>query len=63
MQNRITEDRILEALRKQEPLSPIEHELGGSRYFTCHWLECGETVTKYMDFCPKCGQRILWEYE
>ena len=62
MQNRITEDRILEALRRMEPLPPIKHELGGGEYYTCHWLECCETVNKFMEWCPKCGQKILWEY-
>lgn len=60
MRNKAMEERILEALQKQEPLPPIEHELGGSPYYTCHWLNCSETVNRFMDYCPKCGQRIDW---
>lgn len=63
MKNELTEQRIIDALRKQEPLPPDRHELGGGIYYTCYWLICGETVTKWMDYCPKCGQRIQWEYD
>ena len=60
MQNVKIEERILEALRQQEPLPPIKHELGGGYYYTCHWLKCGETVNRFMEYCSKCGQRIDW---
>lgn len=60
MKNELTEKRIVEALQKQEPLSPITVSLGGGYYYRCHWLSCGETVNKYMDYCPKCGQKIEW---
>jgi hypothetical protein len=63
MRNELTEKRIVEALQKQEPLPPDKHELGGGYYYTCYWLACGETVNRFMDYCPKCGQRILWEYD
>ena len=63
MKNEQMEKRILEALQKQEPLPPITTPLGGGYYYKCHWLTCGETVNKFMDYCPKCGQRIQWEYE
>ena len=60
MKNEITEARILDALRQQEPLPPVRHELGGGFYYQCHWIACGETVNKFMDYCPRCGQRIDW---
>lgn len=60
MKNELTEKRIVEALQKQEPLSPITVSLGGGYYYQCHWLACGETVNKFMEYCPRCGQRIDW---
>lgn len=60
MRNIRTEERILEALQKQEPLPPIVHELGGGIYYACHWLKCGETLNRFMEYCPKCGQKIDW---
>ena len=63
MRNEKAEARILEALQKQEPLAPIEHELGGDTYYTCHWLNCGETLNRFMDYCPRCGQRIDWSMD
>ena len=63
MKNTKVEERIIYALRQQEPQSPIKHELGGGYYYQCHWIACGETVTKFMEYCPKCGQRIDWSEE
>ena len=60
MQNRITEDRILEAMARQEPHKPRRIELGGDYYFKCHWLKCDCEIQRWMDFCPKCGFRIDW---
>lgn len=61
MKNEKTDQRILKALQQQEPLPPVIHELGGGYYYTCHWYKCGNTVTKYQNYCDQCGQRILWE--
>lgn len=61
MQNEKIEERIINALRQQQPLAPVRHELGGGYYYQCHWLACGETVNKFMEYCPRCGQRIGWE--
>ena len=61
MDNRVIEERIINALRQQEPMEPRKQELGGGFYYKCHWLSCDGDVNKFMDFCPKCGQRILWE--
>ena len=58
--NAKVEERILEAMRQQEPLPPVEHELGGGIYYTCYWLSCGETLYKWMNYCPKCGNKIDW---
>ena len=60
MKNELTEKRIVEALQKQEPLLPITVSLGGGYYYTCHWYKCGETVNRFMEYCPRCGQRIDW---
>ena len=61
MKNENMETKIREALQRQDPLPPVIHELGGGYYYTCHWLKCGETLNRFMEYCPKCGQRILWE--
>jgi len=58
--NELTEKRIVEALTKQEPMRPVVHELGGGVYFTCHWVSCGETLYRWMNYCPMCGNRIDW---
>lgn len=60
MQNEKIEERIINALRQQQPLAPVRHELGGGYYYTCHWYKCNETVNRFMDYCPGCGQRIDW---
>lgn len=63
MRNELTEKKILEALRQQEPMPPIKHELGGSYYWTCPWYACGNTVTRWKNYCDQCGQRIDWGEE
>ena len=61
MNNRIIEERIIEALTKQEAKPPMKHELGGSYYYQCYWMSCNATVTRWMEYCPACGQRIFWD--
>ena len=60
LKNQVTEERIVDALQKQEAMPPTRHELGGGIYYTCHWIACRETVNKFMNYCPKCGQKIEW---
>ena len=60
MQNAKIEERILEAMARQEPKEPTKVMLGGGYYYTCYWLACGETVNKFMNYCPKCGQALDW---
>ena len=55
------EQRIIDAMKKQEPLPPIKYELGGDYYYRCYWIACNNTVKRYQDYCDKCGQRIKWE--
>ena len=57
----MTKEERLEAEQKATPRPPIQHELGGGIYYTCYWITCGETVTKWDNYCRKCGQKILWE--
>lgn len=57
----ITTEERLAAIYNAVPQPPIVHELGGGIYYTCHWLACGETITKWFNYCPKCGQKIDWE--
>lgn len=60
MKNTVIEDRIVEAMAKQEPHTPRRIELGGGYYYKCHWLSCDETINKFMNYCPKCGFKIDW---
>jgi len=60
IKNAKIEDKIMIALEKQQPKQPIRYELGGGYYYTCHWYRCNETVKRFMDYCPRCGQRIDW---
>lgn len=57
------EEKIVDALQKQQPLPPVAHELGGGIYYTCHWMKCNETVYRWMNHCPACGQKIDWQEE
>ena len=61
--NRKIEERIVDALQKQDAKPPIMYELGGGYYFNCYWLSCGATVYRWMNYCPACGQRLDWEGE
>lgn len=58
---KIDDQKIIAALDNATPQTPRVHELGGGIYYTCHWLECGETITKWNNYCPNCGQKIDWE--
>ena len=60
MRNTQTEEKILEAMLKQEPKSPQRCELGGGIYYKCHWLKCNTDVNRFMNYCPGCGQCIDW---
>ena len=60
MQNQKMEKKITELLIRDEPKEPERVELGGGYYYRCAWLSCRETVNRFMNFCPKCGQRINW---
>ena len=55
------ERKVAEAMSRQEPKRPQVIELGGGYYYKCHWITCSTDVNRYMDYCPKCGQRIEWE--
>lgn len=57
----LTEKERINAVMNAIPQQPEVHELGGGIYYTCHWLNCGETITKWYNYCPKCGQKIDWE--
>jgi hypothetical protein len=59
-QNQKMEDKIMELLIRDDAKEPDMVELGGDYYFRCPWLVCGRTLHRDMQFCPGCGQRILW---
>lgn len=59
--NMTNEERI-NAIYNAVPRTPKRHELGGGVYYTCHWLKCNHTVTRWDNYCPVCGQKIDWRY-
>ena len=61
LKNELTEQRIVEALTKQEPMKPRKYELGGGYYYRCYWASCDSTVTRWQNFCDQCGQRLDWD--
>ena len=58
--NEAIEQRIIDALNKQEPMMPRKFELGGGYYYKCYWVACDETLYRWMNYCPKCGNKISW---
>ena len=56
----LTSEQI-NALENAKPKPPNVYELGGDYYYKCYWIKCGEDLTKWYNYCPKCGQRIDWE--
>ena len=60
MKNMEIEARILEAMARQEPKTPRVNELGGGFYYKCHWITCDTDINRFMEYCPKCGQKIDW---
>lgn len=60
MKNKIIEERILEAMAKQEPKEPRRIELGGGYYYKCYWLSCDNDISTMDNYCSRCGQRIKW---
>ena len=58
--NKDMEERIIEALSKQDAMEPQRIELGGGLYYRCHWLKCNSDISRFMNYCPACGQKIDW---
>ena len=56
----LTQDEEL-ALQNAKPKPPRVYELGGDYYYRCYWIACDELITKWHNYCPKCGQKIDWE--
>ena len=57
------EERILDAMEKQEPKEPRRIELGGGYYYKCFWMSCDADLNQFMRYCPLCGQKIDWSYK
>ena len=57
----LSQDEIRTALDNAIARPPRVHELGGGIYYKCYWLKCNEDLKSWNDYCPACGQRILWE--
>lgn len=56
----MTNEERIQAIYNAVPQKPHRNELGGGIYFTCHWLRCNATVTRWNNYCPVCGQKIDW---
>ena len=57
--NMTNEERI-NAIYNAVPRKPQRHELGGGVYYTCHWLKCNNTVSRWDNYCSVCGQKLDW---
>jgi hypothetical protein len=56
----MTNEERINAIYNAVPKRPRAHELGGGIYYTCFWDICGQTVTRWDNYCPACGQKIDW---
>ena len=61
--NEVIEQRIIDALEKQEGKPPRKMELGGGYYYKCYWLACNNDVTRWQNYCDQCGTRLIWDDE
>ena len=52
---------IEKAIENATPKPPRKYELGGDYYYRCYWMPCNEPVSKWWDYCPRCGQKIDWK--
>lgn len=52
------EPKVIEAIQKQEPHLVQTIELGGDYYFKCPWMTCNTDVSRFDNYCRKCGQRL-----
>lgn len=44
------------------PKMAIKEELGGGYFYRCPWISCDTIVKSDTNYCPMCGQRIIFEY-
>lgn len=42
------------------PMEAIKEELGGGYFYRCPHLLCNKIVRSEYDYCPYCGQRIVF---
>lgn len=42
------------------PKKVVKEELGGDIYYRCPWVSCNKIVRSDMNFCPQCGQFLLF---
>ena len=59
----LTNEQKTDALMNAVPRKPRKVELGGGYYYSCPWVSCNENITKWYNYCPKCGQKLDWEGE
>lgn len=57
------QELIKKAIQNITPKPPRICELGGGIYYKCYWVTCDEDLKKWYNFCPGCGQKIMWEGE
>lgn len=50
----------INALENAKPKEPRVYELGGDLYYRCFWVACDKVLSKWDNYCPKCGQKIDW---
>lgn len=58
--NELTEEEKNVALTNAVGKPPRIYELGGDYYYRCYWISCDELLSKWYNYCPRCGQKIDW---
>lgn len=48
---------------RNRPVEVVREELGGDYYYRCPWLTCNNVVKAEFNYCPYCGQRIVFNFD
>ena len=49
----------LDYLKAERPVEPVEEIIGDALYHRCAC--CGETVSRWQNYCSKCGRAVKWD--
>ena len=52
--------KLQELVDKATPIKPTIDKLSDDDEIKIAWCKCRKVVTSMDNYCPRCGQRILW---